>query len=163
MTNAEVLRMAKAMLTPAIEVATNPDAGEDDGDDSTIPDDGGVGSIPDDGVTTLALTPEYVATTPTFDLDDPTVLERLQVLLEVAVRALYPKGLLSGHELPAPIYPLVGEDEFPLPENLAAATACYAAWMLTGESKLKTAYESALDGYLVTLEAKISPIVNRYR
>lgn len=161
MKNAEVLRMAKAMLTPAVEPVTDNET--DDGDDPTIPDDGGVGSIPDDGVVTLALTPTYTEVTPTFKLDDPTVLERLQVLLEFSVRALYPKGLLSGHELPAPIYPLAEDDEFPLPDGLAAATACHAAWMLTGESKLRTAYESALDGYLATLEAVMSPIVNRYR
>jgi hypothetical protein len=163
MTNAEVLRLAKAMLTPAVEEDTSTDTDDGSGDDSGGSDGGGVGSLPDDGVATLALTPDYIAVTPTFSLKDPITLERLQALLEFAVRMLYPKGLLAGHDLPAPVYPLDEEDEFPLPDGLAAATASLAAWMLSGEAKLKTAYDAALDGYLATLEAKLSPIVNRYR
>lgn len=165
MKNADILRMAKAMLTPAVvdESAEAPDEG--DGEDSGGGSGGGgVGSLPDDGTVTLALTPEYTAAvTPTFALDDPSVLERLRGLLEFAVRMLYPKGLLSGEELPFPVYPIDEEDEFPLPDGLAAATACLAAWMLSGETKLQTAYESALDSYLATLEARMTPIVNRYR
>lgn len=163
MTNAEVLRLAKAMLTPAVEEDTSTDTDDGSGDDSGGSDGGGVGSLPDDGVATLALTPDYIAVTPTFSMKDPITLERLQALLEFAVRMLYPKGLLAGHDLPAPVYPLAEEDEFPLPDGLAAATASLAAWMLSGEAKLKTAYDAALDGYLATLEAKLSPIVNRYR
>lgn len=167
MTNAEVLRMAKALLTPAVEEDTSTDTDPDDGsgDDSGGSSGGGVGSLPDDGVATLALTPDYVAVTPTFSMKDPITLERLQALLELSVRALYPKGLLSGEELSAPVYPLEEEDEFPLPDGLAAAVACHTAWMLSGESKLRTAYQEALDGYLATLEVKSisTPIVNRYR
>ena len=163
MKNAEVMRMAKALLTPAIEDESTeiPDDGSDDG--SGGDSGGGVGSLPDDGVTTLAMTPDNMAVTPTFSMKDPITLERLQALLELAVRTLYPKGLLARVELPAPIYPLDEEDEFPLPDSLAAATACLTAWMLSGEAKLKTAYDVALDGYLATLEASLSPITNRYR
>ncbi|MBQ7325591.1 MAG: hypothetical protein IJW98_07595 [Clostridia bacterium] len=165
MKNADVLRLAKAMLTPAVEEDTSTDT-DPDPDDGSGGDsggsDGGVGSLPDDGVATLSLTPDYIAVTPTFSLKDPITLERLQALLEFAVRMLYPKGLLAGHDLPAPVYPLDEEDEFPLPDDLAAATASLTAWMLSGEAKLKTAYDAALDGYLATLEAKLSPIVNRY-
>lgn len=164
MTNADVLRLAKAMLTPAVEEDTSTDTDNTDPDDGSGGDSGGgPGSLPDDGVATLALTPDYIAVTPTFSLKDPITLERLQALLEFAVRMLYPKGLLAGHDLPAPVYPLDEEDEFPLPDGLAAATASLTAWMLSGEAKLKTAYDAALDGYLATLEAKLSPIVDRYR
>lgn len=164
MTNAEVLRMAKALLTPAVEEDTSTDTDTDDGSgDDSGGTDGGVGSLPDDGVATLSLTPDYVAVTPTFSMKDPITLERLQALLELSVRAHYPKGLLSGEEPSAPIYPLEEEDEFPLPDGLAAAVACHTAWMLSGEAKLKTAYEGALDGYLATLEVRSAPIVNRYR
>jgi hypothetical protein len=164
MTNADVLRLAKAMLTPAVEEDTSTDTDNTDPDDGSGGDSGGgPGSLPDDGVATLALTPDYIAVTPTFSLKDPITLERLQALLEFAVRMLYPKGLLAGHDLSAPVYPLDEEDEFPLPDGLATATASLAAWMLSGEAKLKTAYDAALDGYLATLEAKLSPIVDRYR
>ena len=87
MKNAEVLRMAKALLTPAVE--DEPTEIPDDSDDgSGGGSDGGVGSLPDDGVATLALTPDYTAVTPTFSMKDPIVLERLQALLELSVELL---------------------------------------------------------------------------
>lgn len=135
MKNAEVLRMAASLLTPTEETTAS--------------------SATDAAVALAAETSVKVA------VNDPMVAERLRLLLETAVRMLYSKGLLSGEALPDPIYPLLGDGEFPLPDSLASVAACYSAWLMTGEDRLKTAWQTGLDGYLASLEAVISPIVKR--
>lgn len=134
MKNIEVLQMAAALLTPAEATAS---------------------SATDTVVALAAATPVQVS------VNDPMVAERLRLLLETAVRMLYSKALLSGEVLPDPVYPLLGDGAFPLPDAMASVAACYSAWLFTGEDRLKVAWQTGLDGYLATLEAVISPIVER--
>ena len=96
-------------------------------------------------------------------MSDPMVAERLRLLLETAVRMLYCHGALSGKKPEEPIYPLLGDNEFPLPDGLASVAACYAAWLFTGEERFKLAWQSGLDGYLASLEAVIEPIVEKVK
>ena len=139
MKNAHVLRMAMALLTPSEETSSrNPSSG-----------------MEGEGVAVAAATPVKVS------VNDPAVVERLRLLLEMAVRVLYGKGLLSGEDLPTLKFPLCSEDEFPLPDGLVSVAACYAAWLFTGEDRLKTAWQSSLDDYLASLEAVIEPIVKK--
>lgn len=135
MKNLDVLRMAAALLTPEKESSSA----------STETTDG--------TVATASVSASAVSTT------DPLVAERLRVLLEASVRMLHSKGLLSGEDLPSPEYPLMGGGEFPLPDGLAPVAAYHAAWLLSGETHLRTAYEQGLECYLAALEAVIEPIV----
>ena len=169
MKNAYVLRMAMALLTPAEESAS-----EDTSADDTVTDDGsgsddgsasGPGNIPGATPTMLSLTDgatsTAVTTTVKVAVNDPMVVDRLRILLDTAVGMLYGKALLSYRTLPRPSYPLRADEEFPLPDALASVAACYAAWLFTGEERLKLAWQGGLDGYLSTLEAVIEPIGKR--
>ena len=166
MKNAEVLRMAEALLTPSIRTVSSstPPAEEDDTatekGDNTI-DQISLVTVPSlmSGATgTAASTTVLVSVA----LEDPQVQERLRILLESTVRLLYPKGLLAGKALPAPSYPLVMAGEFPLPDSLAAAAAYHTAWLLTGESRLATAFNEAMEIYYSSLESVIAPIVRKH-
>lgn len=169
MKNAHVLRMAMALLTPAEETVS-----EDTSTEDTLPDEdsgsdsgseSGPGSLPGATPTMLALTDgatSMAVTTPVkVAVNDPMVAERLRLLLDTAVGMLYGKALLADRTLPRPIYPLCADEEFPLTDSLASVTACYTAWLFTGEDRLKVAWQSGLDGYLSTLEAVIEPIGKR--
>ncbi len=160
MKNAHVLRMAVALLTPAEETAS------DGTSDSTTSSGGTSSGGTSSGGTTLVSLAATETTVPTasivkVSLGDPMVAERLRLLLETAVRMLYCKGVLSGKKMEEPIYPLLGDKEFPLPDALASVAACYAAWLFTGEERLRIAWQSGLDGYLASLEAVIEPIVEK--
>ncbi len=162
MKNAEILRMAKALLTPASAAADGSATGGSgssgaEGDNTTdLMSLTAVTTQPTGATNTATVTVVTVA------VDDPLTGERLRNLLETTVRLLYPKGLLAGETLPAPAYPLVGEGDFPLPDRLAAAAAYHTAWLLTGESRLAEAYERAMEIYYSSLEADVGKIVNRY-
>lgn len=162
MKNAEVLRMAEALLTPTIRTssAVTPDEDGSTEGDNTI-DQISLMSVttPIGGATGTASSNTVVVTVA---VDDPQVQERLRVLLESTVRLLYPKGLLAGKSLPAPVYPLVGAGEFPLPDELAAAAAYHTAWLLTGETRLATAFDEAMEIYYSSLESVIAPIVRKH-
>ena len=131
---AHVLRMTMALLTPAEETSA------------------GIGS---DAIALAVATPVKVS------VNDPAVVERVRLLLETAVRMLYGKGLLAGERFPEPKSPFCGEEEIPLPDGLISVAACYAAWLFTGEERLKIAWQSGLDGYLASLEAVIEPIKSK--
>lgn len=135
MKNLDVLRMAAALLTPEKESAATSSG------------------------TTDEVAAAASASAVTVSATDPLTAERLRVLLEASVRMLYSKGLLSGEALPSPEYPLMGGGDFPLPDGLAPVAAYHAAWLLSGETHLRTAYEQGLEGYLSTVEAVIEPIV----
>ena len=157
--------MAEALLTPSISTVSSqtPPAEEEEapekGDDTinqislvTMP------SLISGATGTAVSTTVLVSVA----LEDPQVQERLRILLESTVRLLYPKGLLAGKALPAPVYPLVMAGEFPLPDSLAAAAAYHTAWLLTGESRLATAFDEAMEIYYSSLESVIAPIVRKH-
>ncbi|MBQ8288848.1 MAG: hypothetical protein IJX76_08795 [Clostridia bacterium] len=159
--------MAEALLTPAVQVSSSSSSSS-----STTPDDGAT----EEGDNTIDQLSLVTVTTPidgasgtaasttivTVAVDDPRIKERLRILLETTVRLLYPKGLLAGVSLPVPAYPLVGEGEFPLPDGLAAAAAYHTAWLLTGETRLATAFDEAMEIYYASLEACVAPIVRKH-
>ena len=170
MRNAEILRMAKALLTPLI-VSNDSPSSSDSSDGSGSGSGNGIGSGSGSGGSSISLvslvdvsnvSKTASTTIMTVDVEDPHINERLRILLETTVRLLYPKGLLAGEDLPAPAYPLVGEGEFPLPDSLAAAAAYHTAWLLTGETKLASAFEEAMEIYYTSLEACVAPIVRKH-
>ena len=157
--------MAQALLTPSVSTlspSTSPEEGEED---STQKGDDTIGQISLVTVPTAVNTATGMASSSavlvTVALEDPALQERLRVLLESTVRLLYPKSQLAG-AMPAPVYPLVMSGEFPLPDSLAAAAAYHTAWLLTGESRLATAFNRAMDIYYSSLEAFVSPIVRKH-
>lgn len=166
MKNAEVLRMAEALLTPAVQTSTSSSSSSSGSDESTEEGDNTTSlmSLVDVNTSLSGASSTAAATTTivTVAVDDPRIKERLRVLLETTVRLLYPKGLLSGELLSAPAYPLVGEDDFPLPDSLAAAAAYHTAWLLTGETRLASAYDEAMEIYYASLEACVAPIVRKH-
>ncbi len=156
--------MAEALLTPAVvessssSSSSSSDGDTEEGDNTTsLMSLVTVTSSLDGAVSTSAST-----TIVTVAVDDPRIKERLRILLETTVRLLYPKGLLAGAALPTPAYPLVGEGVFPLPDELAAAAAYHTAWLLTGETRLATAFDEAMEIYYSSLEAHIAPIVRKH-
>ena len=165
MKNAEVLRMAEALLTPSVSTTLSSPS---EGGESETPEKGDdtIGQISLVTFPSAANTATGMASSSavlvTVALEDPALQERLRVLLESTVRMLYPKGLLAGKELPRPIYPLVMSGDFPLPDSLAAPAAYHTAWLLTGESRLATAYNRAMEIYYSSLEAAIAPIVRKH-
>lgn len=164
MKNAEILRMAEALLTPAI-VESSSSSSSSSSDSTTEEGDNTTNLMSLVSVTTPMGSASNTASTTTIvtvAVDDPSIQERLRILLETTVRLLYPKGLLAGKALPAPAYPLVGEGEFPLPDELAAAAAYHTAWLLTGETKLATAFDEAMEIYYSSLEAHVAPIVRKH-
>ena len=165
MKNAHVLRMAAALLTPAEELASEESANGGSSDDGSS--DGGSSTAPPSsgGTTLMSLTDGAVPTVSIVkvSMSDPMVAERLRLLLETAVRMLYCHGVLSGKKMEEPIYPLLGDNEFPLPDALASVAACYTAWLFTGEERFKLAWQCGLDGYLASLEAVIEPIVEKVK
>ena len=166
MKNAHVLRMAAALLTPADESASGGTSAGGTSDSGTSNGGTSTTTPPSSGGTTLvSLTDGAVPTVSIVkvSMSDPMVAERLRLLLETAVRMLYCYGVLSGKKMEEPIYPLLGDNEFPLPDALASVAACYAAWLFTGEERFKLAWQSGLDGYLASLEAVIEPIVEKVK
>ncbi|MBQ8382634.1 MAG: hypothetical protein IJX47_05435 [Clostridia bacterium] len=166
MKNAEILRMAEALLTPAVQTSSSSSSSSADSSDSgTVEGDNTIDQLSlvsvtssIDGATGTAASTTVV----TVAVDDPRIKERLRILLETTVRLLYPKGLLAGAALPTPAYPLVGEGEFPLPDGLAAAAAYHTAWLLTGETRLAAAFDEAMEIYYASLEACVAPIVRKH-
>lgn len=154
--------MAEALLTPAIVESSSSSSSSDntteEGDNTTDLMSLVSVTTPTGGASNTASATTIV----TVAVDDPRIQERLRILLETTVRLLYPKGLLAGKVLPAPAYPLVGEGVFPLPDELAAAAAYHTAWLLTGETKLASAFDEAMEIYYSSLEAHIAPIIRKH-